>query len=61
MPESRDKIFADYPLGEQTTGAVAEPSTPETAIKVEEKKYGVDKVKRVRLRAQIMHDENGTP
>ncbi|PYL42704.1 MAG: hypothetical protein DMF42_06220 [Verrucomicrobia bacterium] len=60
MPEPLDKIFAHYPSGEQTTGAVAKPSTPETAIEVEEQKYGIAKVKRSRLRAQIIRDQNGT-
>jgi len=59
MPEPLDKIFADYPVGEQTTGAATEVSTPATAIRVEEQKYGIGKVKRVRLRAKIIHDEDG--
>jgi hypothetical protein len=59
MPEPLDKIFANYPSGEQTTGAVAKPATSESAIEIEEEKYGIAKVKRTRLRAQIIRDENG--
>ena len=61
MPEPLDKIFDHYPSGEQTSGSVAKPASPDTAIKVEEQKYGIAKVKRIQLRAQIIRDQNGTP
>ena len=59
MPEPLDKIFGDYARGDETTGASAKPVTPATAITVQEEKYGTGKVKRVKLRAQIIRDQNG--
>jgi len=61
MPEMAEKIFGDYESEEKTLGAAAQPSTPSTAIKIEEEKYGVAKPKRVQLRAKIIRDQDGTP
>jgi hypothetical protein len=61
MPDRLDKIFGDYESGEKTRGTQAKSSTRPVDVEIEEQKYGIAKVKRVRLRAQIIRDQNGTP